>query len=154
MGSEWGTLPRVRHSEWEGRHSEHPNAAIPKSRHSERPLFRNSAIPNLTFKAICLWILHQFPTSSTSNERWESPLHHQITCSLFFFQYCIYSVRRNNVIPTGVIIPLYSVGRSSHKSEISGYWDTSKFIQERIHTIVSNVGRRLVDSGLNIVLLT
>ena len=36
----------------EGRHSERPNAAIPKYRHSERPLFRNSAIPKLTFKAI------------------------------------------------------------------------------------------------------
>ena len=110
MGSEWGTLPRVRHSEWEGRHSEWRRAGIPNVL---MPLFRNPGIPNVRYSEIplfrnwllrqfCPWILHQLPTSSTSNERWESPLHHPIIYSLFFFQKCIYSLRRNNVIPTGV----------------------------------------------------
>ena len=139
----------------ECRHSERPNAAIPKSRHSERPLFRNSAIPKLTIKAILSMSSASIPY--IQHIKWKMRISSTPSNNVFIiFLPIMYSfTQKKNVIPRGVIIPLYStVGRSSHKSEISGYWDTSKFIQERIHTIVSNVGRRLVDSGLKIVLFT
>ena len=101
-------IPKARHSDNKKvRHSDSPpfrksgipkkGSAIPNVRYSEIPLFRNPGIPNVRYSEIplfrnwllrqfCPWILHQVPTSSTSNERWESPLHHPIMYSLFFFQ--------------------------------------------------------------------